>query len=117
MLTGVYPWGAVEHKHIDPCRLSPTLRYWWVNQNQNYRHNLIGAEAREIVRGHRAAGASTAKTGVGLVECEEHDIVRVRDDSQISGTTLEALILASRPGLVKQRVRVIEKVCRATRLD
>jgi hypothetical protein len=80
--------------------------------------DLIGAEAREIVRGHRAADASTAKAGVGLLEWEEHEIERVRDDSQISDTTREALILARRgQGLFKERVRVIEKACRVTRVD
>jgi hypothetical protein len=80
--------------------------------------DLIGAEARDIVRGNRAAEASTAKAGVGLVEWEEHEIERVRDDSQISDTTREALILARRgQGLFKERVRNIEKACRVTRVD
>lgn len=80
--------------------------------------DLIGAEAREIVRGHRAAEPSIAKAGVGLVEWEEHEIERVRDDSQISDTTREALILARRgQGLFKQRVRSIERACRVTQVD
>lgn len=80
--------------------------------------DLIGAEAREIVRGHRAAEASTARAGAGLVEWEEHEIEQVRDDSRISDTTREALILARRgQGLFKQRVRSIESACRVTRVD
>lgn len=80
--------------------------------------DLIGAEARDIVRGSRAAQELPVKPGIGLVEWEEHEIDRVRNDPQIVETTRQSLVLARRgQGLFKDRVHRIEKACRVTGVD
>ena len=80
--------------------------------------DLIGAEARNIVRGTRVAEELPVKPGIGLVEWEEHEIDRVRNDPQIVETTRHSLVLARRgQGLFKDRVRRIEKACRITGVD
>lgn len=80
--------------------------------------DMIGAEAREIVRGHVAAERKIVNAGVGLVEWEEHEIERVWTDQRIAETTRQAIVLARRgQGLFKDRVRTIEKACRITHVD
>lgn len=80
--------------------------------------DLIGVEARDIVRGHLAAQVTTTKAGVGLAEWEEHEIEQVWKDRQIPDTDRQAIVLARRgQGLFKDRVRAIEKACRITHVD
>lgn len=79
--------------------------------------DLLGAEAREIVRGHRASDALPAPPAIGLVQWEEHAMNQVRTDRSIPETTREAVVLARRgQGLFKQRVMAIETECRITKV-
>jgi hypothetical protein len=80
--------------------------------------DLIGAEARNIVLGHRVAEELPIQPGIGLVEWEEHEIDRVQSDTGIPDTTRQALVLARRgQGLFKDRVRQVERACRITGVD
>lgn len=77
--------------------------------------DLLGAEARDIIRGHRAAEERPLQPAIGLVEWEEHELGRVREDAGIPETTRQAVVLARRgQGLFKQRVMEIERACRIT---
>ena len=80
--------------------------------------DLIGAEAREIIRGHRAAEERVIQPAIGLIEWEEHEILRVQNDGQISETTRQQIVLARRgQGEFKRRVMQIEGGCRITRVN
>jgi hypothetical protein len=78
--------------------------------------DLIGQEARALVMGHRVAeGLPESATTVGLIEWEEHELARVRDDQTLPETDRQAVVLARRGhGLFKQRVMRIERACRVT---
>ncbi len=77
--------------------------------------DLIGAEARSLIRGHRAADEFKVQSAIGLVEWEEHEISRLQMDRDIPETTRQAIVLARRgQGLFKQRVMRIEHACRIT---
>ena len=77
--------------------------------------DLLGAEAREIIRGHRAAEERPLQPAIGLVEWEEHEMNRLRTDTDVPETTRKAIVLARRgQGLFKQRVMEIERACRIT---
>jgi len=77
--------------------------------------DLIGAEGRTFVLGHRVAEQRTVQPAIGLVEWEEHEMNRLRTDTDIPETTREAVMLARRgQGLFKQRVMRIERACRIT---
>ena len=77
--------------------------------------DLIGAEARTIILGRRVAEERPVQAAIGLVEWEEHEMARLRTDTNIPETTLEAVVLARRgQGLFKQRVMRIERACRIT---
>jgi len=77
--------------------------------------DLIGAEAHNLFRGHRAAEELIVQPALGLVEWEEHEIEQVRNDAQIPETDRQAIVLARRgQGLFKQRVMRIERACRIT---
>ena len=77
--------------------------------------DLIGAEARALISGHRAAQESPLQPAIGLVEWEEHEIERVRENTKIPETERQAIVLARRgQGLFKQRVMQIEGACRIT---
>jgi HNH endonuclease len=80
--------------------------------------DLIGAEAGDVVLGHRMAEELPLQPGIGLVEWEEHEVERVQNDARISETTRLALVLARRgQGLFKDRVAKIERACRITGVD
>jgi hypothetical protein len=52
---------------------------------------------------------------IGLVEWEEHEMNRIRTDSDIPDTTRQAIVLARRgQGEFKRRVMEIERACRIT---
>ncbi len=77
--------------------------------------DLLGAEARDIVRGHRVAEEQVIQPAIGLLEWEEHEMNRIRTDADIPETTRQAVVLARRgQGLFKQRVMEIERACRIT---
>jgi putative restriction endonuclease len=77
--------------------------------------DVLGAEAREIVRGYRVAEDVPIQHALGLAEWEEHEMNQVRVDAAISDTTRKAVVLARRgQGLFKQRVMMIESFCRIT---
>jgi hypothetical protein len=76
--------------------------------------DLIGVEARDIIRGHVLLEGVTSPA-VGLLEWEEHEMQEVRSDSQIPETEREAIVLARRgQGRFKANVMRIERACRIT---
>jgi hypothetical protein len=77
--------------------------------------DLIGVEARELVLGHRVAEDRAMQPAIGLIEWEEHELARLREDANVPDTVREAVVLARRgQGLFKQRVMRIERTCRIT---
>jgi hypothetical protein len=77
--------------------------------------DLIGVEARELVLGHRAAEDRAMQPAIGLIEWEEHELARSREDADVPETVRTAVVLARRgQGLFKQRVMQIERACRLT---
>ncbi len=77
--------------------------------------DLMGAEARNLILGHRVAEERTLQSAIGLIEWEEHEMHRLQTDANIPETTREAVVLARRgQGLFKQRVMQIERACRIT---
>jgi hypothetical protein len=76
--------------------------------------DLIGVEARDIIRGNLMLEDATSR-GIGLLEWEEHEIQEVRNDTHISETEREAIVLARRgQGAFKVNVMRIEQACRIT---
>ena len=77
--------------------------------------DLLGAEARTLVRGQRVAEERAVQPAIGLIEWEEHEMNQIRTDPDIPETTRQAVVLARRgQGLFKQRVMEIEHACRIT---
>jgi HNH endonuclease len=77
--------------------------------------DLLGAEARDVIRGYRAAEERPLQPAIGLVEWEEHEMNRLRTDADIPETTRKAVVLARRgQGIFKQNVMKIERACRIT---
>lgn len=77
--------------------------------------DLLGAEARNLVLGHRVAEESPVMSAIGLVEWEEHELNRVQADTALPDTDRLAIVLARRgQGLFKTRVMNIERACRIT---
>jgi putative restriction endonuclease len=77
--------------------------------------DLLGGEARDLIRGHRAAEERQLQPALGLVEWEEHELNLVRTDAEISETTRQQIVLARRgQGEFKRRVMEIERACRIT---
>ena len=80
--------------------------------------DLLGSEARDLVLAQRAAPTTGIETGIGLVEWEEHELLRIQSDNSIPETDRQAIVLARRgQGLFKRRVMLIEHACRVTRVD
>lgn len=80
--------------------------------------DLIGHEARTIIRGNYIADAAEIAAGLGIVEWEEHQIALVNTDVHLPETTRQAVVQARRgQGLFKQRVMQIESRCRLTGVD
>ena len=80
--------------------------------------DLLGAEARDLVRGHRVAEESLPVVGIGQVEWEEHELEDLRANERMSETGRQAVIQARRgQGLFKERVMRIERACRLTGVD
>jgi putative restriction endonuclease len=79
--------------------------------------DLIGVEARDIVRG-RTTGEPLIAPAIGLAEWEEHQVDEVRDARNVPETERQAIILARRgQGLFKQNVMRLERACRITGVD
>jgi hypothetical protein len=77
--------------------------------------DLLGSEARDVIRGHRVAEERPLQAAVGLVEWEEHEMNLVRTDARIPETTRQQIVLARRgQGEFKRRVMEIERACRIT---
>lgn len=77
--------------------------------------DLLGAEARSLILGHRAAEEAPIQPAIGLVQWEEHELDRLREDARMPETVREAVVLARRgQGLFKERVMRIEHACRIT---
>ena len=76
--------------------------------------DLIGVEARDIIRGNVLL-ETTSAPAIGLLEWEEHEMEQVRDDVHIPDTEREAIVLARRgQGRFKANVMKIERACRIT---
>jgi putative restriction endonuclease len=77
--------------------------------------DLLGAEARAIIRGHRVAQDSPLQPAIGLVQWEQHEMDRLSTNNVLTETEREAVVMARRgQGLFKQRVMRIERACRIT---
>lgn len=74
--------------------------------------DLVGTEARVILRGHRADSPDALPPGAGAVQWEEHLMGQIRDDPSLTQTTRQAIVAARRgQGLYKKRVMAIEERC------
>jgi putative restriction endonuclease len=79
--------------------------------------DLLGAEARDLLRGYRVAEDPAALPAIGLLEWEEHELHVVASDTTLQETERQAIVFARRgQGLFKQRVMAIERACRITRV-
>ncbi len=77
--------------------------------------DLLGAEARDLVRGYRLAEEPGTSPAIGLLEWEEHELHAVASDATLQETERQAIVFARRgQGLFKQRVMAIERACRIT---
>jgi putative restriction endonuclease len=80
--------------------------------------DLIGHEARVLIRGTYVSDALDTATGVGQVAWEEHQIAEITQDAKLPETTRQAIVQARRgQGLFKKNVRQIETRCRLTGVD
>ena len=81
--------------------------------------DLLGAEARDLVLGHRVAEElPRASAAIGLVEWEEHELNRVQTDTTLAETDRQAIVLGRRgQGPFKKRVMQLERACRVTGVD
>jgi putative restriction endonuclease len=80
--------------------------------------DLIGHEARVLIRGAYVSDALDTATGVGQVAWEEHQIAEITQDTNLPETTRQAIVQARRgQGLFKKNVRQIETRCRLTGVD
>ncbi|QBK04527.1 HNH endonuclease [Hylemonella gracilis] len=80
--------------------------------------DLLGAEARALILGHRVANEPLHAPATGLVEWEEHVLDQVKSDISVPETQRLALVLARRgQGVFKQRVMTIERRCRVTGVE
>ena len=76
--------------------------------------DLIGVEARDIIRGNLLLEGGTSPA-IGLLEREEHEKQEIRNDTHIPETEREAIVLARRgQGTFKANVMRIERACRIT---
>jgi putative restriction endonuclease len=77
--------------------------------------DLIGAEARDIIRGHIMVESTSQQPAVGLFQWEEHVMEAVQRDSSLDETERAAIVLARRgQGKFKKNVMRLERACRIT---
>jgi len=122
------------------------MRYWWVNQNQTYRHEVTGGylwspkrnangarnpfyeSMREVAPcdliGHEVAPLTLAAAKVKPVSADDLDTwerkieQQVADDVSIPETDRLAIVRARKgQGLFKERVAKIESKCRITGVE
>jgi hypothetical protein len=80
--------------------------------------DLLGAEARDAMRGFRVAEELSAPPLAGQAEWEQHEVEVVTHDDRVPETVRRALIEARRgQGVFKDRVMRIESRCRLTLVD
>ncbi len=81
--------------------------------------DLIGYEARVLLRPSNVASrSSTSLPATGLVQWEEHELQKVRNNPRIPNTDRQAIVLARRgQGVFKAHVMEHEKACRITGVD
>lgn len=107
------------------------MRYWWVNQNQTFRHEFEGGYLWSPKRNANGARNPFYET---MREVSPGDLILSFVDTRIAAigvagsycyespkplsTEREALIIARRgQGLFRQGVAKIERMCRITRVD
>jgi len=79
--------------------------------------DMLGAEARNLVKGYRVAEEQPLSLAVGLAQWEQHELEKVTADEAIPETDRLAIVLARRgQGLFKQNVMRVERACRVTRV-
>ena len=77
--------------------------------------DLLGAEARALVKGHLVSDSILVQPSVAQLQWEEHQISEIRNDEKIPQTDRDAVVIARRgQGLFKQRVMALERACRIT---
>jgi putative restriction endonuclease len=77
--------------------------------------DLIGFEARNLIGGYRIGEEPRIQPAIGLIQWEEHEMTRLREDHEIPETERQAVVLARRgQGLFKERVMQLESACRIT---
>jgi putative restriction endonuclease len=80
--------------------------------------DLIGSEGRAISQNWRVEDSSISTPNFGQVIWEEHQLSVVRNDTVLRETEKEAIVLARRgQGLFRQRVALIERLCRVTKVS
>lgn len=80
--------------------------------------DLLGAEARDLVLAQRAQPVAALDSAIGLVQWEEHELLRVQSDRTVPETERQSIVLARRgQGLFKRRVMELERACRVTKVD
>lgn len=79
--------------------------------------DMLGAEARDLIKGYRVAEERPLSLAIGLAQWEEHELGKVTADRAIPETDRLAIVLARRgQGLFKQNVMRVERACRVTRV-
>lgn len=80
--------------------------------------DLIGREARNLIAELRVADEAAGMPAFGLIQWEERELTRLKENHSITETEREAIVMARRgQGLFKQRVLHVEKSCRVTGVD
>ena len=83
----------------------------------NVLADLIGFEARELMRANRVADA-VSRYSTGTIEWEEHLRAQVSADPNLQETEKEQVIMARRgQGRFRENVQRLEERCRVTRVD
>lgn len=129
LVAGIRPSQCMDRlAPLLPKRYAPLLASGRGKQNMyltalpdDFAHalaDLIGHEARVLIRGAYVNDAEDAIVGVGQVAWEEHQIATINEDRKLPETTRQAIIQARRgQGLFKKRVAAIEARCRLTGVD
>lgn len=79
--------------------------------------DLIGTEARIICQGWQASENINVLPNTIQAEWEEHQILELNNNIQITETEKSALVMSRRgQGLFRQRVGLIEQACRVTKV-
>jgi putative restriction endonuclease len=80
--------------------------------------DLLGSEARDVVKGFRVSEALPGPAPIGIAEWEDHELRVLSADASLEETTRQAVVLARRgQGLFKDRLLKIERACRITGVE